>query len=831
MKRAWVLGLIVMGAAGWVKQAQGAAAKLAEGGKALVPIVTSAKASEEVKSSAQELAKELGRISGATFTLSQGDGQKGIAVGLVGDFPQLDLAKAWPDAGVSGREQYQLKSHDGGLYLIGRTDIAVRDAVWDLLYRLGYRQFFPGPAWEVVPHSPDLSIDVDTVEAPAYASRRIWPGYNTWKENGEEWATYRIRNRMGGAFGLSTGHAYARVIKHFKKEFDAHPEYYALVNGKRTGSKMCQSNPAVRKMMVQYAVDFFKENPDADCVSLEPSDGGGWCECDQCAKLGTPSNRVLSISNEAAEAVQKAYPNQNKYVAFYAYSSHSNPPTGDIQANPIIIVNVATAFITKPPQTLIQGWLDHGVKQFGIREYYGVNVWDRDMPGKGRGAQIPYLQKTITEFHKLGARFMTAEASDNWGPNGLGYYLAGRMMWDVKAADHLAELEQDFYDRAFGPAAKPMADFYKRINIETPLLSNDLLGRMYRDLQEATKLAGGDKAIQERINQLALYTHYVELYRDYDAASGAARQKAFENVISFAYRIRRTHMVHSLGLYRDLPHRDRKMNVPADAAWNVPEGKNPWKSSKPFTQEEVNAFISKGIASNELMDFQAKAFSDDLVSAAPLHLKAPIKPLVDDLSSRGNVRYYTWIDKAPGNLRLTVTGGLIAAYRSRGPVELKLFSAGATDGEAVDHATVPADGKPHAVVLKSEHPGLHWVELADHSAMTKVQWPANVPWTVPVEKSRISGRPTLYFFVPRGTKVIGGYANSNGPIYDPEGKQVFAMPAKAGFFTIPVKPGQDGKLWAAKVSVSSGGLKLMTVPPYMATRPEQLLLPREVVGQ
>ncbi len=29
---------------------------------------------------------------------------------------------------------------------------------------------------------------------------------------------------------------------------------------------------------------------------------------------------------------------------------------------------------------------------------------------------------------------MSAESSDNWGPNGLGYYPAARMLWDVDEA-------------------------------------------------------------------------------------------------------------------------------------------------------------------------------------------------------------------------------------------------------------------------------------------------------------------------------------------------------------------------------------------------------------
>src|SRR5204863_158263 len=119
------------------------------------------------------------------------------------------------------REQYVLQSHAGGLYLVAAGAAGVDDAVWDLAYRLGYRQFFPGKTWEVVPHKPTLAIEVDALEAPDYFSRRIWFGYGTWDHDKDAFADWQKKNRVPGAFSLNTGHAYAEIVARNKAEFDA----------------------------------------------------------------------------------------------------------------------------------------------------------------------------------------------------------------------------------------------------------------------------------------------------------------------------------------------------------------------------------------------------------------------------------------------------------------------------------------------------------------------------------------------------------------------------------------------------------------------------------
>src|SRR5207244_1094178 len=119
------------------------------------------------RAAAQTLAAYLGRIADAKFEVKEGEGAAGIFVGI-----NADDAKD-----PTNREDYVLQSHAQGLRLIGASDLAVEHAVWDLLGRLGYRQFFPNEHWEVVPHVRELSIAVDTREHPSYFSRRIWYGF------------------------------------------------------------------------------------------------------------------------------------------------------------------------------------------------------------------------------------------------------------------------------------------------------------------------------------------------------------------------------------------------------------------------------------------------------------------------------------------------------------------------------------------------------------------------------------------------------------------------------------------------------------------------------
>jgi hypothetical protein len=135
------------------------------------------------------------------------------------------------------------------------------------------------------------------------------------------------------------------------------------------------------------------------------------------------------------------------------------------------------------------------------------------------------------------------------------------------------------------------------------------------------------------------------------------------------------------------------------------------------------------------------------------------------------------------------------------------------------------------------------VETWDGGDYTHIKWPVGMPVTIesgidsPDVTSHFRGPWTLYFYVPRGTKIIGGWASRianwapriSGTLVDPSGKPAidFAK-TEEGWFKVPVGEGQDGKLW--KFENSQGQRLLMTVPPFLARSGEELLLPEEVLA-
>jgi len=653
----------------------GETVRLASDGKSHFQVVVSEGASDRLQLAATTLAEYLGRISQADFKVTTGDGTHGIVVGTAQSFSAIKFFSDFDATDITRREEYLLRSHSHGIWLIGATELAVEHAVWDLLYRMGHRQFFPGEIWEVVPTAKNLSIEVDTFERPDYLSRRIWYGFGLWGYNTEPYNQWCARNRCVQGIRLNTGHAYDGVVKAARKEFERHPEYWPLLNGERKplkNPKPCLGNPAVRALFVQHALQQFAKHPDLDSVSMDPSDGGGWCECEKCAQLGSVSDQVVTLANEVAAAVNNQFP--GKLVGIYAYNYHAPPPS--LKVNTHVVVSVATSFIKggKSLDEIITGWSARGAT-LGIREYYSVNVWDRDQPGHARGGNLDYLRRTIPDFHAKGARFMSAESSDNWGPNGLGYYLAARMLWDVKQADKASALVEDFLTRAFGPAREPMREFYRQLDGSQPhLVVDDQLGRMFRSLGEARQLAD-TPAVRARVDQLVLYAHYCALFHRYSSANGAQRQEAFERLIRHAYRMRSTMLVHSKALYRDLVQRDKTVMIPESAGWKVPEGTNPWKSSELFRNAEIAAMIRDGIDAHALveLEFAPVEFSGDLKPVARL-LKLPDSFERGEFGAgRGLQSFYTYIEKAPAALGLRITGGLIEHYRDRGNVKVDVW--------------------------------------------------------------------------------------------------------------------------------------------------------------
>lgn len=87
--------------------------RLARDGHGLLPVVIGEKASALTKETAATLAGYLTKISGADFTVTVGDGSRGIELGTAADFGKLPVAAEF-GSGPFEREDYVLRSAKDG---------------------------------------------------------------------------------------------------------------------------------------------------------------------------------------------------------------------------------------------------------------------------------------------------------------------------------------------------------------------------------------------------------------------------------------------------------------------------------------------------------------------------------------------------------------------------------------------------------------------------------------------------------------------------------------------------------------------------------------------
>jgi len=302
-------------------------------------------------------------------------------------------------------------------------------------------------------------------------------------------------------------------------------------------------------------------------------------------------------------------------------------------------------------------------------------------------------------------------------------------------------------------------------------------------------------------------------------------------VLKHTYRMRTTMMVHSYGLWARM--------IGQGAAHT--EG-HPLKDDRPFTEDEIRTMLEEGIAGNAPVDrgFEPVVFTSDLVPAAgPLKLPSA-RPGVYPNVPQDRQTYLIWVERAPAEVHLKVTTQRVWALR---PHRVSLHWTGAASSEAVDTSdVVRPDGKQYDVVLKTPQRGLHRVEIRDGGDYTRIVWPEGMPVVLPSGAdtpgvtNHFRGGWTLYFYVPKGTKVVGGWASRianwapriSGTLRDAEGNAVYDFgKVEGGWFSVPVPKGHDGRLW--KFQDSQGTRLLMTVPPYFARSSRDLLLPAEVV--
>ncbi len=560
------------------------------------------KADPEGEAIARQLMEVLGKMTGqewASASIEEADDTRGIVLAVAADFPELAAEASLDSVNPFGREDYLIRTSGDRLLVLGATPLGVRRGVADLLHRWGYRQFFPGKAWEIVPKLASLTLRANDVQRPAYAFRDMFTvNYLPGEEAAyEQWCAV---NRMGSGFQLNTRHAYLAIYRRHEETFAKNLDYFASVDGVPQDAatqkkfKFNAASPGLIDLIVKDARTILSKENAEDSISMDPSDFGGWDNSGEAfKKIGSPSNQAVTMANAVA---REAAAPLGKYVGMYAYYDHQFAP--EIPVEPNIIVSFATRFL-KPGQDLfelINAWKNKGVKHIGIRDYSSYWNWDLAMPGRALGGNLDYLKQSFERYHRIGARFYTSEFQSAWGAYGLGFYATSRLLWNP--AEDVTAMVNDFLEKSFGPAAAPMGRFYSLLNGEDSVLARFTEpAKFYAPLLEALEAAKEDEAVTRRITELLAYVRYVELLGNLEKATQDKKPEAllalydwlfrsspFQMLPTKAIALRSKNAMHIMYPALSHPNPASLVKMQADAA------------TRPVTLEELTGHASEAVA-------------------------------------------------------------------------------------------------------------------------------------------------------------------------------------------------------------------------------------------
>lgn len=857
---------------------------LAEGGAAKLPIVVSPEADKEIKARADELAAALQKITGAAFSVRTGGDGPGIYVGTLAQFPTPSAVDGLKIYDVyDGKEAFAIRTEEGKVKLLGATELGVSNAVYRFLEIIGCRWFFQSTVWDVYPSLPTLSFNVNETDRPEVLSRYFgYPRGDHFEKTdppaGEALLTWWRKNRVGKSLKATTGHCAHVIRERFQKEFAAHPEYNAMVKGERGTGKwgqLCVTNPEVIRMSIQYAREQFDKNPDADMVGVGPDDGGGYCTCPECVKLGDPGNEAFYLANAVAKAIQQSHP--GKLVGLLAYNWHCDPP--DFPLEPNVYVELTTALLLNTKfgfDGLLVRWPKQ-CKYFGIYDYWAVYDWTRDRLLSGRTVNMQYVAEKVPLYVRSGICALCAESGTSWGSHGLGYYLGARLLWN--SSSDVAALKNDFYDKAFGPAAAAMKTYYERVDAgKKPMVGPTFYRMCVDDLEKAMQAAAGRPDVLARINQLRAYHVFIYLEGRLAAAgrddAGKAAQEAAHkkaaatgdlpetlpmtpekqaafDLLRWNYLIRNTYMTFwDFFCGQTVNPLAKKFGEPS-WEWYQMRGKNklndvPYRDTKVTPESlvrETDAWFAKMKASyGEVPQIDDVHFSDRLV--LPKWKTDGGKPAARGYPSKqgylcqGAPPVAALVSRSGEPLRFMIQQATI--YQTFPDGE---YSITAADGSEVVKGKL-AKGE-HQMEVKVPAAGVYYLKYSDQSAGVQFL-PAETQQGAFVlgDETHIGhyNATSAFFYVPKGTKSIVLYANKSGSKFGllrPDGKWVGAdkgekpentccyLKADGSFMTIAVPPGTDGKIWTASY-LNRGSFHFFNIPNVLSFSSDGVLVPEDV---
>lgn len=200
------------------------------------------------------------------------------------------------------------------------------------------------PFEESVPRQPTVRLPgIDRRDRPALAYRDI---YMLYGRDGGRFAARNRLNRDGdapitAAYGGSRDYGPPYHVHTFnqyvppKTHFATHPEWYALIEGRRTAdtSQLCLSNPELRRFCLEKLLSYIDQaeaaaridgRPAPAVYSVSQNDCLNPCQCDTCQAIARAEESecgpLLDFVNALADGIKERHPDVFLDTLAYQYT-------------------------------------------------------------------------------------------------------------------------------------------------------------------------------------------------------------------------------------------------------------------------------------------------------------------------------------------------------------------------------------------------------------------------------------------------------------------------------------------------------------------------------
>lgn len=409
------------------------------------------------------------------------------------------------------------------------------NAVYEFLRSLGVRWFAPGDIGQVVPEQQTILLpDWNQTFDPDFPLRRL-----SYFFPREEFGDIRLWNlRLGlneghDLIGLTQpGHGMKFVMMREEMKL-AHPEMYAIVNGKPETTHKGTGVPALTSPLLlekqlkysRVVFDHFKE----PMLSIDLVDGYGGIESEEKKNFSDPSrgwagsmsDHVWGYLNKVALELHKSHP--DRMVSGLSYSSYQLPPENIETMSPNLVMvecRWRSAFWDEEVRDRHKAVREEWLKKLPSKKYF---IWDyylhsrpeqagppavfpgliandlRDLKGKSLGDTIEVYNHPAGKEDQF--------PYDAFALNHLNIYVTSRLWWD--ANQDLNALMQDYYTKYYGPAAEPMKAFFEFSEANWPFVGQDAekISTTMKLLDAARASVDPDSDYGKRIAKISDYVH------------------------------------------------------------------------------------------------------------------------------------------------------------------------------------------------------------------------------------------------------------------------------------------------------------------------------------